>query len=55
MQTVNERLFEDYKQKLTSIYPDAFNPDNNDYRKKVTAIKELEEKMNAPQNSFMIS
>ena len=44
---MSERVLEEYKEKLIAIYPDAFNPDKNDYRGKVAAIKELEEKMQA--------
>jgi hypothetical protein len=40
---------------LKKIYPDAFNPDKNDYRGKVAAIKELEEKMQVPQDLYIIN
>ena len=33
---------EDYKRKLIKIYPDAFDTNKNDYRKKMEAITELE-------------
>jgi hypothetical protein len=35
---------EEYKKKLIEINPDAFNPNKNDYRGKLEAIKKLESK-----------
>jgi hypothetical protein len=35
---------EEYKQKLKEFNPDAFNPNKNDYRGKVEAIKKFEAK-----------
>lgn len=47
--TYCERALEEYKQKLIQIYPDAFNQNQNknDYRAKMNAIKELEERQQA--------
>ena len=39
-----ERALEEYKEKLIEINPDAFNPNKNDYRSKIDAIKRLEAK-----------
>ena len=50
-----QKALEEYKAKLIEIYPDAFNPDKNDYRGKVDAIKKLEAKQMIAQDQCTIS